>query len=266
MNKVVLITGASSGLGEALATCMSRKGYRVYGTSRKGEQVSNNYHMLTMDVQQDASVKTAIEKLIQAEGRIDLVINNAGIGIAAPFEEVSMDKVLQVFQTNVFGMMRVCQAVLPTMRAQGTGRILNISSIGSQIGLPFRSVYSASKACVDIMTEAMRMEISGFGIDTAAILAGDMQTPINSNRLHEDLAVTSPYREMFHKVHALINADVDKGKKPSEVADLIVEIAQQRSIKRSYVIGKPLQKTAILAKRLLPGWLFERIIMKYSGM
>lgn len=266
MNKVVLITGASSGLGEALATCMSTRGYRVYGTSRKGEQTATAYQMLAMDVQQDESVKNAIGQLLEKEGRIDVVINNAGIGIAAPLEEVSMEKVMQVFQTNVFGMIRVCQAVLPTMRAQGHGRIVNVSSIGSQIGLPFRAVYSASKASVDIMTEAMRMELKGFGVDATAILAGDMQTPINNNRLHETLAGNSPYKTIFDKVHELINADVDKGKKPSEVADMIEQITRQKHVKRSYVIGKPLQKVSILAKRLLPGGLFEQIIMKYSGM
>jgi NAD(P)-dependent dehydrogenase (short-subunit alcohol dehydrogenase family) len=266
MNQVVLITGASSGLGEALAACMAARGYRVYGTSRKGEPKHPAWRMLAMDVADAGSIGRAVAQVLEAEGRLDVLVNNAGVGLAAPLEETDMGLAAKAFDTNVLGMMRVCQAVLPAMRRQGRGRIVNISSIGSQFGLPFRGVYSASKAAADLLTESLRMEGKAFGIEACSVLAGDMRTPIAGNRLHAPLPEGSAYAQAFATVHRLMDEDVANGWPPERVADRVERLLRRKALPRKALVGKPLQRASVWAKRLLPAGWFERIILRYSGM
>src|SRR5579859_4235258 len=138
MQKIILITGASSGFGEVIAQHLSAAGHHVYGTSRKIEQAGRPYKTLKMDVGDDASIQEAVAAIIAEQGRIDVLINNAGLGIAGPLEHVDISDVGKVFNTNIVGALRTTQAVLPYMRKQGSGRIINISSIGSENGLPYR--------------------------------------------------------------------------------------------------------------------------------
>ena len=179
MSEVVLITGASSGLGQTLATLMAQKGYKVYGTSRRAAPADLPYSMVKMDVGDPDSVHAAVKTIIDQEGRLDLLINNAGIGIGAPIETVQLENVKRLFETNTFGLIRVCQAVLPHMRKAGKGKIINISSIAAAFGLPYRGIYSATKASADMITEALRMETKDFGIQLCSVQPGDFKTNIS---------------------------------------------------------------------------------------
>ncbi len=265
MNKVVLITGASSGLGKALAEQLAGKGYRVYGASRTPRNSGLPYQMVAMDVQDEDSVRRAIASIAEQEGRLDAVINNAGIGIAGPLEQLSMANIESVLDTNVKGAVRVMQAALPHLR-QSKGRVINISSIGALFGLPYRGIYCASKAAVDLITEALRMELAAHGVQACSIHAGDIKTNINANRIKDYNPQDTTYRESFERVYADIDKDVDKGLPAEEVARQVIRALEAPRLRRYYTVGKPLQKLSILAKRLLPAALFEKIIRGYSGM
>ncbi|MCB9038312.1 MAG: SDR family oxidoreductase [Lewinellaceae bacterium] len=265
MSKVVLITGASSGLGQALAQQLAGKGYRVYGTSRQPRSNELPYQMLAMDVRDEASVRQAIAAIVEKECRLDAVINNAGIGIAGPLEQTGLGNIEKVLDTNVKGPIRVIQAALPHLR-QSKGRVLNISSIGALFGLPYRGVYCASKAAVDLLTEALRMELSAFGVQACSIHAGDIRTGINANRIRDYDPQDPTYKERFERVYANIDKDVEKGLPAEEVARQVIRALESPRLRRYYTIGKPLQRLSILARRLLPAPLFERIIRGYSGM
>lgn len=266
MSKVILITGASSGLGQALAKQLSQKGYIVYGTSRKKTDTPANYQMLPMDVTQAQSVQAGIAQIIAEQGRLDILINNAGIGIAGPFEQLESASMEQALQTNFFGVVHTCQAAIPVMRRQNGGKIINISSIGALFGLPYRGVYCASKAAVDVLTESLRMELKAFNIQLCSIHAGDIQTNINANRIKNYDPKDLAYKASFEKVYAAIDADVDKGTPAEVVAAYVIRVLESRVMKRAYRVGKPMQKLSVVAKRILPATWFEKIILLYSGL
>ncbi len=265
MSKTILITGASSGLGYALARELDQQGYTVFGTSRKPREDWGGVRMLQMDVRDQLSVEQAVEQLLRESGSIDIAINNAGIGIAGPLEECDMEHVAQVLDTNVMGVIRVCKAVIPHMRQSGKGQIFTISSIGARVGLPYRSVYCASKSAVDLITESLRIETQRFGIQVIGIHAGDIQTNINAHRI-KDYDPEGPYAESFERAYAIIDQEVEEGKPAEEVARSIARLIGRRRLHPFYAIGKPLQRLSLFLKRLLPGIWFERIISRYSGV
>ncbi|MGC8873617.1 MAG: SDR family NAD(P)-dependent oxidoreductase, partial [Chloroflexia bacterium] len=155
---VVLITGASSGIGLACARYLADRGYRVFGTSRHPEACPPEpFPMIQMDVCDDASVLRGVEAVRERAGRIDVLVNNAGIGYGGAIEDTSLEEAHRQFETNFFGALRLCRAVLPIMRAQGSGLIVNMSSIGGLIGLPFQGLYSATKFALEGMSEALRL-------------------------------------------------------------------------------------------------------------
>ena len=164
MNKVVLITGGSSGIGKSIGEFLHHKGFVVYGTSRNPEKVVNAiFPLIALDVRDVDSINKAVAKVIAISGRLDVVINNAGVGITGPLEEIPTSEIKNNFETNLFGPIEVMKAVLPQMRVQQSGLIINITSIAGYMGLPYRSVYSASKGALELITEALRMEVKPFG-------------------------------------------------------------------------------------------------------
>ena len=149
MSKVVLITGGSSGIGKSIGEFLHKKGFVVYGTSRNPEKVLNSiFPLIALDVRNAESIRSAVSKVIEISGRLDVVINNAGVGITGPLEEIPMEEIKNNFETNFFGPIEVMKAVLPQMREQKSGLIINITSIAAYMGLPYRSVYSASKGAL----------------------------------------------------------------------------------------------------------------------
>lgn len=266
MRKIVLITGTSTGLGASLAHYLHHKGYVVYGTSRKEPATKSSYQTLLMDVTDSVSVQAGIDAIVSKEGRLDVVINNAGLGIAGPLERLSLEDCSRVLDTNVLGIIRTSQAALPVMRRQGSGLIINISSIGAENGLPYRGLYSASKAAVDRITEALRLELAPFGIQACIVQPGGVRTEINNNRIQAPLAGEDPYRESFETTYALINESVEGGLDPLTFGPLVDAILQSKHPKRLYRAGKPVEKLSVLLKRILPASRFERLIARHYKM
>ena len=263
MSKVVLITGASSGLGLAIADYLAKRNFIVYGTSRNISGESYSFKSLQMDVGSTESIKSAIAKIVQTEGKIDVVINNAGLGIAGPVEHLVEADVVRVFDTNFLGVIRVCQAVLPKMREQKTGLIINVSSIGSEMGLPYRGAYSASKAALDRLTEAMRIEVKKYGIQACIVQPGGVATDISKNRLTAPLPADSVYKESFDRTYTIINESVSYGLPPESFGPEIEKIIKCKKVKRIYRIGKVKEKLSVLVKKLVSSHMFDNILRKH---
>jgi len=272
-DRVVLITGASSGFGEACARHLSQKGYRVYGTSRNAAvetkldpSPANGpfLRMIPMDVRETTSVNKGVTYIIDREGSIDVVVNNAGVAVAGPVEEISVDDVKSQFETNFFGAVRVCQAVIPTMRAQHSGYIVNISSIGGVMGIPFQSAYSASKFALEGFSEAFRIEVKPFGVHVVLIEPGDFKTSSTKNRIKLAMSgKNSAYAEQYHTALTLMENEEKNGQPPEKLAQLLEKIITHPSPKVRYTIGKLEQRFSTIYKRLVPSAMYERAFMKY---
>jgi len=275
---VVLITGASSGIGRACAIHLALQGYHVFGTTRRApEQVEtdlrqslaspNQLQIVSMNVDDNESVARAIQSILEKTGRLDAVINCAGFGIAGAVEETSDQEALAIFETNLLGILRVCRAAIPTMRIQGSGIIINISSIGGRIGLPFQGFYSATKFALEGLTEALRMEIRGFGIRAVLIEPGDFCTGFTDSRhLVEKSGLSDVYRASQDHVLSIVEKDERGGGSPDTIARLVARILSKRSPRVRYTVGPAAQKLAAALKRVLPSKWFEWALSKYYGV
>ncbi len=262
--QTVLITGASSGLGKAIAELLVVEGYRVYGTSRKEQKAQNTgIKFLILDVTMPESILRAVNQLIEQEGRIDYLINNAGRGISGPMEEIPENVLKSLFETNYFGPLNLIRAVLPVMRAQNSGMIINVTSIAGFMGLPYRGGYSASKAALGLTTEAMRMELKEFNIKMANVAPGDFTTNIAAGRLTVNLNETSPYYQKYSKSLDLMDAHVDDGQPPEVLARAVYAIMKDDNPKVHYKIGVFMQRFSVFLKGILPSRVYERILMNH---
>lgn len=266
VSKIVLITGATSGIGKETALLLASKGFLVYGTARNVEDKNLPFRLLPMDVRNETSINEAVQQILTEVGRIDILINNAGVGITGAVEELPAEQLHNVFATNLYGAIAVIQQVLPAMRAQGSGRIINIASIAGYMGLPFRGAYSASKGALLLMSEALRMEVKQFGIEVTTISPGDYATDIASRRYHAPINENSPYAEVYAKQLQLMNEHVDSGGDPKEMADKILKVINTKHPKVHYKQGSFLQKFSIVLKRLLPSKRYEKMLMKHYSL
>jgi len=264
MSKVVLITGGSSGIGKAIGEFLCNKGYIVYGTSRNPDTVSNSvFPLIALDVRNAESIQLAIAKVISLSSRIDVVINNAGVGITGPIEETPTNEMRNNFETNFFGPIEVIKAVLPQMRRQKSGLIINITSIAGYMGLPYRGIYSASKGALEIVTESISMEVKRFGINITNVAPGDFATNIASGRFHAPLIVGSAYETPYETTLRQMNEHVDSGNNPNEMAIAIYQIINSKSPKLHYKVGAIMQKLSIVLKRILPDRIYERMLLNH---
>jgi short-subunit dehydrogenase len=265
MGKVAFITGGTSGIGKAICTYLSNKGITVYGSGRnvKNGSTLEGFTLVKCDVTSDTSVKEALSYIIEKEGRIDLLVNNAGIGMAGSVEDSEIEEIRNIFNTNVAGTLRTCKAILPYMRNQKSGLIINISSVGGLMGLPYRGIYSSSKSSVELISEAMSMEVMKFGIKVVLIEPGDFNTSINQNRKVSPSTLNSIYKEEFEHIHKVINAEVTNGQNPFKIGKLVYKILNKKNPRVRYNTGDFSSKLALTLKRLLPTRLFERIIMSH---
>lgn len=264
MSKIVLVTGASSGIGKTIATYLSTKGMKVYGTSRKPKNaVENDVIMLALDVTDVNTIKKAVELIIKEQGRIDILINNAGMGITGPIEDTPTDEMRNVFETNFFGAIEVMKAVLPQMRKQHSGLIINITSIAGYMGLPFRGMYSATKGALELVTEAIRMEVKEFGIVVTNVAPGDFATNIAAGRYHTPVFENSPYKNKYEENLNLMDMHVDSGKPPAIMAEVVYKITQTKFPKIHYKVGGFMEKISILLKRILPDVIYEKLLMNH---
>jgi NAD(P)-dependent dehydrogenase (short-subunit alcohol dehydrogenase family) len=268
--KVALITGARTGIGNACARLLAAEGHRVYGTSRTPSAVEESdpgFNLIAMDVNDTESVNQGVETILTEAGRLDVVVNNAGFGYGGAVEDSSVEETKALFETNVFGPLRVCRAVLPHMRGRGEGLIVNVSSIGGLMGLPFQGLYSASKFAVEGLTASLRMEVKPFGIQVVLLEPGDIRTSFTANR-RPTLATRArgAYREPYAKALGRIEADEQGGPDPEVVGRALVRIANKRVPKPRYIVGPFYERVAVWASHALPGALFEWLIMKYYGL
>ncbi len=269
--KVVLITGASAGFGRACAEVLVEQGHKVYGTSRRAafpdfvaapEAASQPAPvMIPMDVCDDDSVSSAVEFVLKQEGRIDVVVNNAGVGLAGSVEDTSVDEARALFETNFFGVLRVCRAVLPTLRAQRSGLIVNISSLAGFVTIPFQGFYSASKYALESMSDALRMELRPFGVRVTLLEPGDFKTGFTESRIFSTASGDdSVYRESCQRAVAVMENDERNGSDPRQLANLLAKIIATPSPRNRYPVGAFAQRLAVVASRVLPSALVDRAL------
>jgi short-subunit dehydrogenase len=264
MPKVVLITGASSGIGKAAAEFLSAKGFRVYGTGRNPKNNENNgYSLLPLDVTKPETISLAINLILEKEGRLDVLVNNAGMGITGPIEDTPTSEMRKVFETNFFGAIDVMKAVLPQMRKQKSGTIINVTSIAGYMGLPYRGVYSATKGALDLVSESIRMEVKAFGIQIATIAPGDVATNIAAGRYHTPVFDNSAYKEKYQLNLDLMDSHVDSGMNPIKMAEKIYYIINLKQPKVHYRVGAFMEKFSILLKKILPSTRYEKLLMNH---
>ncbi len=267
MAKVVLITGASSGIGKATAEYLSNRGFRVYGTSRSPNKYKTpkNYSLLSLDVNNDLSIDKYIEEVLEKENVIDILINNAGVGITGPGEETNIKAMRENFETNFFGPIKLMQKTLPVMRNNKSGLIINITSIAGYMGLPFRGCYSASKAAMEVFTESIRMETKRFGVNILTLAPGEFATNIANRRYHSPIK-NGAYENVYKQSLSKMNKHVNDGNDPEEVARNIYKIILTKSPNVHYKVGAHFQKFSIFLKKILPDFLYEKILMNYYNL
>lgn len=217
--------------------------------------------MIPMDVGDDESVARAIGFVAEREGRLDVVVNNAGAGLGGAIEDTTVAEAKALFETNFFGVHRVCRAVLPILRAQGEGCIVNISSIGGVVTIPFQGFYSASKYAVESLSDALRIELRPFGIHVVVVQPGDFRTGFTESRvMSEESGGTSVYAERCSSAVSQMERDERNGGDPNQLADLFTRIVEARPPRPRYVVGMPLQKAAAALKPLVPDRWLDRAL------
>lgn len=252
---VALVTGASSGVGQATALALGGKGFRVFGTSRAPSSTPGGFELLPLDVRDDASVAACVAAVTARALRLDLLVNNAGFEQAGALEELSLEEARAQFETNFFGVVRMVKEVLPIMRGQRSGRIINVSSLAGLAPIPFMGIYSASKFALDGYTEALRLEVSPLGILVSQVEPGFLHTPMMGNRKSSARTIGDydPWRE---RAYAAIREAEEKGPGPELVAETVARIATSRRPRLRYLVGGQAKFVAAL-KRLAPESAFE---------
>ena len=239
---VVIITGCSSGIGQATATLLAERGWYVFATARQLEAVSglagDRITPLPLDVTDEESMTAAVEQTLAQAGRIDALVNNAGYTEVGPLEEATADEIRRQFETNTFGPLRLAQLVLPTMRAQGSGRIVNVSTMGGRVAIPFIGLYNASKFALEAMSDALRMETRPFGVHVIVIEPGSVRTNFNeaayerARRFATD--TSSPYHRYFEPLNRFIKQSEGFSSPPERVAKVIYRALTARRPRARY--------------------------------
>lgn len=260
--KIALVTGASSGIGQATAELLAKAGYKVYGTSRRGSEAGGRaFEMLPLDVTSDASVAAAIARLMQLEGRIDLLVNNAGFGVApAGAEESSIEQARSIFDTNFFGLLRMTRAVLPHMRQQRAGRIINIGSVLGFLPMPYGALYAATKHAIEGYSESLDHELRTRGIRVSVIEPAYTRTPFDANFMAPD-AMLAEYREVREAVTQRVKEVMDTADLPSVVAEVVLKAANAARPKLRYTAGGLAGRLRLL-RRFAPASLVDAGIRK----
>jgi len=265
MRKVILITGISSGFGKQTSRMLAEKGHAVYGTVRKICAADGDVNVLVMDLTDIDSIKRTVRDVVEKEGRIDVLINNAGMHTGGAVETTPAQNIRLQMETSFMGMVNLTREVLPVMRNIGGGIIINISSIGGLMGLPFQAFYSAAKFAVEGFSEALRMETGRFNIRVVVINPGDFHTNNSSNR-RGYLAPSGPddpYHEQFEKTLTVIENDEASSRDPAVLASRLVRIVECSNPRNRYVIASADQKLAVLLKKIVPGKIFASILASH---
>lgn len=260
---IVFITGVSSGFGLETARLLAQEGHTVYGTVRREVEPIPHVHYLHVDVRDRDAVMNAVAQVIEKEGRIDVLVNNAGMGIGGPLEFATEEEIRLQMDTNFMGLVHCVDAVLPHMRRQGGGKIIALSSIGGLMGLPFQGFYSASKFAIEGYCEALRLETKQLGVKVVVLRPGDFSTGFTGSRkkVADEAALQAYplYREAIEKVEH----DENGGLKPVVLAQKINRIINMQHPRNGYVVASFEQKLSVWIKRILPAKWFDRILGSY---
>src|SRR3954451_13837751 len=260
--KIALVTGASSGIGQATAERLANAGYKVFGTSRRGAQPGKQaFEMLALDVTSDASVEAAVGEVIRREGRIDLLVNNAGFGVApAGAEESSMEQAKAIFETNFFGLIRMTRAVVPHMRRQGNGRIVNIGSVLGFLPMPYGALYAATKHAVEGYSESLDHELRTRGIRVSVVEPAYTKTQFDTNFLAPDSKLDE-YREVRGRVDEVLKEVMATADEPTVVAYIVLQAANAARPKLRYTAGGLASRLRLL-RRFAPARLVDAGVRK----
>ncbi len=272
MSKIVLITGASSGIGKRTALLLAENGYVVYAGTRDPSRLNDiknkNLYVLALDITQTESIITAIKKITQLHKKIDILINNAGYGLVSTVEEVNEEEMYAQFNVNVFGLLRVTKAVIPLMRENRWGVIINISSFLGKIGLPLLTFYNSSKYAVEGITDSLRYELRDFNIRVHSVMPGFFNTNfakdnlrINSQTFNEN----SPYAELVSRLAPTIVEQINGGNDASEAAALILDMIRDENSPARVTVGDKASKF-IPMRRELSDEDFERRVREYYNL
>jgi short-subunit dehydrogenase len=255
--KVVLITGASSGVGQSTARLLSQRGYKVFGTSRSPAtaEAMPAVEMLTLDVRSDESVAACLKAANQA-GRIDVLVNNAAYELAGALEETSLEEAREQFETNFFGVIRMMKAVLPLMRQRKQGRIINVSSLSGRSAIPFMGIYSASKSALEGYSEALRAEVKPFNVHVSVTEAGFLKTPM-MNKRQNSTSQLAEYDMWRQRAFNAIRDQEQKAPGPELVSQAILRIIESTRPRFRYLIGSQAKINTRL-QQFLPETMFER--------
>jgi short-subunit dehydrogenase len=269
MNKanssVALVTGASSGIGYATAKALTNAGYQVFGTSRRAVTGrSDGVTMLACDVSDDASVTRLVDKVLAEAGRIDLLVNNAGVGVIGGAEESSIAQAKALFEVNVFGVMRMTKAVLPAMRRQMKGRIINISSVLGLIPSPYNAIYSSSKHAIEGYSESLDHELRTLGIRVVLVEPGYTNTAFEKNKTKPDQPL-SIYDSVRAQTEEFMLTSVENGDAPEIVAQTVLKAANAATPNRRYPAGKLARQVRML-RRFVPEFAFDKSLRKQNGL
>ena len=268
MKKIIIVTGASSGIGKTTALQFVKEGHTVYGAARRKEKmqdlVSAGGKTVAMDLTDQGQVHAEVQKIIDAEGRVDVLVNNAGYAVYGPVEEISYEQAKRQFEVNLFGLAEITKAVLPTMREQKSGKIINVSSVGGKIYSPLGAWYHATKHALEGWSDCLRLELRQFGIDVVIVEPGSIKTEFDEamdQRFIEDSG--SPYKELKHTVAKLMQNAYKPGNysEPQVIADTISSAIKSKNPKTRYAAGK-MAKQTLMGRRWLSDRGFDKMIMR----
>lgn len=269
-SKVIIVTGASSGMGKEGAFRLLKEGHIVYGAARKTDKmqdiVAAGVHALALDVTSEAAIRDAVAKVLTAQGRIDVLWNNAGYSVAGAVEDVAMDDARRQFEVNLFGVAEVTRAVLPQMRAQNSGTIINTTSVGGKVFTPLNAWYHASKFALEGWSDCLRLEVAPFNINVVVLEPGGIKTEFGSVMYKPmlDRSKGGAYEAFTRKIVASYEAYYGPGNKslspPSVISEAVVGIVASKKPRTRYAVGY-MARTALWMRSLLSDRMFERLIM-----
>ena len=266
--RVIVVSGASSGIGNASATFLAKKGYKVYGTCRAPGAYSRKadefFELLAMDITDSASVAKAAEKVLSVEGRIDSLVCCAGSGLVGAIEDSSLEEARAVMEVNFFGTLRTVKAFLPRMREAEQGRILLVGALEGLAATPYQGLFSASECALEGLADALRMEVASFGIEVCVIALGSFRTAFGQNRLVAAASARgSPYKAKLDAALGVLSGDEAAGAEPLVAARAIYAALNARRMPSRLSVGPLQRRLLVLCRPWLPAQLFERLLRKH---
>jgi NAD(P)-dependent dehydrogenase (short-subunit alcohol dehydrogenase family) len=268
MSKIILVTGASSGIGQSIAETLCAQGHTVYGLCRShpDDTIIHHVRFLQVDVRSEEMVTYAFQKVISRSGRIDVVINCAGILLTAPAETTTMSDAQQIMDTNFFGVVSVCRNASKIMRENGGGYIINVSAISGLISTPFQSIYSASKKAVEGYTEALSMELTPFNIKVVLVEPGNHSSQLLKNALQPAHITDDIYGQVMDSLHYRFSRLQKQAMSPQIIGHLVAGIVLNPKPRLRYSSGKLFHRLTLLCAWILPSRLVERMLLRYYGL